>query len=62
MTARTLGLVYVVSLAVHGGLAALVSAIEPPAVIETVRITMRDAPPPEPDAPPPPPPEPEVEL
>lgn len=58
MRARTLGFVYAASFALHGGLAAIVSAIEPPPVVETVRITVREAPPPpEPEAPPPPPPE-----
>lgn len=57
MSPRTLGIVYVASLAFHGGLAAVVSAIEPAPVVETIRITMREAPPPppEPEAPPPPP-------
>jgi len=57
MSPRTLGIVYVASLAFHGGLAAVVSAIEPAPVVETIRITMRDTPPPppEPETPPPPP-------
>lgn len=57
-----LTLLYVGSLAAHAVLAAAVSAIEPPPIVETVRITMREAPPPppptEPQAEPPPPPEP----
>ena len=60
MSPRTLGIVYVASLLFHGGLAAVVSAIEPAPVVETIRITMRETPPPPPEieaSPPPPPPE-----
>ncbi|UJR81754.1 energy transducer TonB [Sandaracinus amylolyticus] len=62
MAKNRIVLLYVGSLLAHGVLAAAVSAIEPPARVETVRITMREAPPPppEPVEPPPPPPEPEA--
>jgi protein TonB len=57
-----LGVIYVASVVFHLGLAAAVSAIDPPEVIETVRITLREPPPEvtEPEEPPPPPPEPEA--
>lgn len=55
--------IYAASLAFHAGLAVVLASIEPPAIVETVRIQMRDAPPveePPHDEPPPPPPEPEA--